>query len=298
MRYRYLIADVFSRQPFGGNQLAVFPEAEGLTDTLMQALAREFNFAETTFVFPPTDRSTVARVRIFTPRREVDFAGHPTIGTAAVLASLGVFATREGRGRAVLEEKVGPVSVEVEERAGAIYASLRLEGPVETARPAAAALAVARALTVPVESVVDCWYASVGLPFCLVHLSDAPMVDRAMLDRPAWADQLADGWSPHLYLFAGDLTPGGRLHARMFAPALGIEEDAASGSAAAALAGVAAERLPQSDGSFGWTVDQGVSLGRPSVLEIAATKQHGAVTSVQVGGFTVLVGEGQMEVPL
>jgi trans-2,3-dihydro-3-hydroxyanthranilate isomerase len=297
MRYRFVIADVFSRRPFGGNQLAVFPEASGLGDQVMQALAREFNFAETTFVFPPIDPSAVARVRIFTPRRELDFAGHPTLGTAAVLAALGVIPTPDGWGQAVLEERIGPVPVEMMTQGGAIHVTLQLAGPVVTATPPPARSAVARALSLPDAAVVDCWYASVGIPFCFVHLADPGLVDRATLDRTVWKESLADGWSAQLFFFSGALAPGSRLYARMFAPAFGIEEDPASGSAAAALAGVAAERLPQGDGSFAWTVDQGVSLGRPSELEIGATKREGRVTGVRVGGFSVLVGDGTIDVP-
>lgn len=297
MRYRFVIADVFTRRPFGGNQLAVFPEAAGLSDPVMQALAREFNFAETTFVFPPTDRSAVARVRIFTPRREVDFAGHPTLGTTAVLASLGVITTTDGRGQAILEENIGPVPVELTHGAGATHARLELAGPVHLASPPPPRSGVARALSLPLDAIVDCWYASAGIPFCFVHLADPAAVDRATLDRTAWQAELAEGWSPHLYLFSGSLAAGGRLYVRMFAPAFGIEEDPATGSGAAALAGVAAARLPEREGSFHWSIDQGVAMGRPSELEIGAMKREGRVTSVRVGGYSVLVGDGTMDVP-
>ena len=297
MRYRFFIADVFSQRPFGGNQLAVFPDARGLTDDQMQSLAREFNFAESTFVFPPRMSGSAAQVRIFTPRSEVDFAGHPTVGTAAVLTSLGVIAADGGCGTAILDERVGPVQVAVERRSGDIYAELTLVTGVDCPPAAPNPGAVAAALSLPVDTLIDCWFASVGIRFCYAHLRDAATVDQAVLDRTAWGKGLANAWSPNLFFFSGDLAPGGRLYARMFAPAFGIDEDAATGSASATLAGVAAQRLPEADGTFRWTVNQGVALGRPSTMEVAATKRDGAVISVQVGGFTAIVGDGHMEVP-
>ena len=297
MRHRFFIADVFSNRPFGGNQLAVFPDARGLAKEQMQSLAREFNFAESTFVFPATAAGSAASVRIFTPRRELDFAGHPTIGTAAVLTSLGLIGTSGGSGTAVLDEGIGPVEIGVDVSSGGLHAELTLKTAVEIPAAGPNPAGVAATLSLPVDAVVDSWFASVGLPFCFVHLKDPETVDRAVLDRGAWAKELAAAWSPHLFFFAGELVPGSLLYARMFAPALGIEEDAATGSGAATLAGVAAQRLADLEGTFRWTINQGVKLGRPSTLEIAATKRNGVVTHVQVGGFTVIVAEGQMDVP-
>jgi trans-2,3-dihydro-3-hydroxyanthranilate isomerase len=129
--HRFVIADVFTDQPFAGNQLAVFPEAAGISERAMQAIAREFNFAETTFVLPPRDPRHACRVRIFTPKAELPFAGHPTIGTASALAHLGRLGLENGKGLVVLEEGVGPVAVEVAVRGEAVFAELLVEKEVE-----------------------------------------------------------------------------------------------------------------------------------------------------------------------
>jgi len=253
---KFVICDVFTEQAFGGNQLAVFPDARGLAEGAMQALAREFNFAETTFVLPPQDPRHFRRVRIFTPKVELPFAGHPTVGTAAVLATLGLSSTNE----VVLEEGIGPVVVELELGGRAPFARLVLEKEAESPpdTPARAA------------------------------------VDRASLDRAAWSEHFARAWASSLYLFAGERAPGSRLYARMFAPAYGIEEDAASGSACAALAGRLAGRLSEREGTFTWRIDQGVAMGRPSLIEASAEKRAGRIARLKVGGYSVIVGEGNM----
>jgi trans-2,3-dihydro-3-hydroxyanthranilate isomerase len=291
MAHAFVIADVFTRTAFGGNQLAVFPDARGLSDRAMQALAREFNFAETTFVLPPADPRHTGRVHIFTPTRELPFAGHPTIGTAAVLASRGLVGQR-----VILEEGVGPVAVEVRLDGSVPYARLTREGEVEQpatrpSRPAAAAT-----ISLPERDVLDTWFGSVGVPFAFVHLASAEVVDRAVLERAAWTANFSRAWAPNLYLFAGEPAPGSQLYVRMFGPAFGIEEDPATGSGAAALAGCLADRLA-SDGTFAWQIDQGVCMGRPSRLETWAERRGGRTVAVKVGGSTVLVGEGTMSVP-
>jgi trans-2,3-dihydro-3-hydroxyanthranilate isomerase len=295
MQYRFVIADVFTARPFGGNQLAVFPDARGLGDRAMQTLAREFNFAETTFVLPPADPRHTRRVRIFTPRTEMPFAGHPTIGTAAVLASLGLVDPTGPAARVILEEGVGPVTVEVRLDGGAPFARLIREGEVES-RPDRPRAGRRRARSRCRRRRCATWFASVGVPFCFVHLASADAVDRATLERAAWAESFARAWAPNLFLFAGEPEPGSRLYARMFAPGLGIDEDPATGSGGATLAGCLADRLP-TDGTFTWQIDQGVAMGRPSQLEASAEKRGGRTVAVMVGGSTVLVGEGSMTVP-
>jgi len=296
MAHRFVIADVFTARPFGGNQLAVFPDARGLSGRAMQTLAREFNFTETTFVLPPADPRHTRRVRIFTPRTEMPFAGHPTIGTAAVLASLGLVDLTGHAATVILEESVGPVTVEVRLDGGAPFARLIREGEVEKPAHRPARGAAARALSLPEAAVRDTWFASVGVPFCFVHLASADAVDRATLERAAWAESFARAWAPNLYLFTGEPELGSRLYARMFAPGLGIDEDPATGSGGATLAGCLADRLP-TDGTFTWQIDQGVAMGRPSRLEASAEKRGGRTVAVTVGGSTVLVGEGSMAVP-
>jgi trans-2,3-dihydro-3-hydroxyanthranilate isomerase len=290
MAHRFFIADVFTDRPFTGNQLAVFPDGQGISDRAMQAIAREFNFAETTFVLAPNDAKHAARVRIFTPKTELPFAGHPTVGTAAVLARMRrvyVPAT------IVLEEGVGLVPVELALRGEDIYAHLISERPIEVPAAQPAKDAAAAALSLDPSAVVETWFASGGVRFCFVRLADRTAVDRAALDRAAWSKHFANAWSSNLYFFAGDQ----ELYVRMFAPALGIEEDPATGSGAVALAGVLASRLPAPEGSFTWRIDQGVAMGRPSKLEASAEKRGGRIVRIKVGGATVITGEGTMSVP-
>ncbi len=297
MSHRFVIADVFTETAFGGNQLAVFPDARGLSDRAMQVLAREFNFAETTFVLPPEDPRHTRRVRIFTPAAEIPFAGHPTVGTAAVLARLGLVAVPGGAATVVFEEGVGPVAIDIRLDGASTVTRLTLETDVESPPDRPAREAVAAALTLPMDAVMDVWFASVGLPFCFAHLADREVVDQAALDRAVWRARFAAAWSPHLFMFAGDTRPEGRLYARMFAPASGIAEDPATGSACAALVGTLAGRLPEREGAFAWRIDQGVAMGRPSLVEASAEKRDGRATKIQVGGSTVVVGEGSMTVP-
>lgn len=297
MPHSFVIADVFTEAAFGGNQLAVLPDGRGLSDRAMQAVAREFNFSETVFVLPPDDPAHGFRLRIFTPGGELPFAGHPTVGTAAVLARKGLIALRGGTGSVVFEEGVGPVSVELEVDDARAFARLSLETRVEhpDARPSPAAAAAA--LSLPVDAVREAWFASVGVPFCYVHLADRETVDRAKLDHAAWEREFARAFGRHFFFFSGDLAAGGSLYARMIAPDMGIAEDPATGAAAATLAGSLAERMPRGDAVFAWRIDQGVAMGRPSRIEASAEKRDGRTVRVMAGGCTVVVAEGTIQVP-
>lgn len=293
MGFEFALVDVFSDRPFGGNQLAVFPDAEGISDRTMQQLAREFNFSETTFVLPPRDPAHTCQVRIFTPTQELPFAGHPTVGTAAVLASLS-----KGRDSAerqfVFEEGIGPVTVAVDGQ----RVRLHLRSPnYETTEEAPPAPAIAKALALSEDAIAECWYAGMAVRFCFVRLANRELVDRAVLDKAAWAAGIADSWSPHLYIFAGDFGDGAHLNVRCFAPAIGIDEDPATGSACASLVASIAQRSPERDGSYRIQVDQGMAMGRPSALEGIAHKKDGRLTEVVVGGCATIVGNGTMTLP-
>jgi trans-2,3-dihydro-3-hydroxyanthranilate isomerase len=296
MDYQFVLVDVFADQPLSGNQLAVFPDGRGLSERAMQALAREINFAETTFVLPPRRADAAKWVRIFTPRSELPFAGHPTIGTAAVLAHLGAFDWRGDMAEAILEERVGPIRVSVSRGSAPLFTEISLESPLEIppARPDRSH--VAAALSLQPADILDCWFASVGLPFCFARVPDRAQVDRACLDRSAWRS-VANTWSPHLYIFAGEPSNGARLHARMFAPALGIEEDPATGSAAAALVGTLASWADKLDAKIAIEIEQGVVMGRPSRMHASATKRAGMVDRISIAGPSVVVGRGTMHVP-
>lgn len=266
--HRFVIADVFTDRPFSGNQLAVIPDARGLSDEAMQAIAHDFNFPESTFVLGED------RVRIFTPKNEMPFAGHPTVGTAAVLAHLRGL---ELPAKLTLVEGIGPVPVELERRGALIHARFAIGNPVEVpdSRPERAHAAAALAL--PESAVRETWFASGGVRFAVIRLADKAAVDRAQLDRAAWSRHFKDAWASQLFFFTGDT----EIYARMFAPAFGIFEDPATGSAAVALAGLL--RKPR------LTIEQGVAMGRPSKLE--ATFEKGRIT---VGGTTVIWAQGEL----
>jgi trans-2,3-dihydro-3-hydroxyanthranilate isomerase len=294
LRYKFLIVDVFSAEPFGGNQLAVLPEAAGITSEGMQRIAREFNFAETTFVLPPKDGANDARVRIFTPRAELPFAGHPTVGTASVL----VLSGRAKAGALVLELGVGPLAVEVRQASGqATWAAVTRLGQPEERPSLVTEAQVAEILGLKREDVRDCFDASVGLPFCFARLKDRASVDAARLDRHACIRQLSGGWASGVFLFAGRPANGGELYARMFAPALGIDEDPATGSACAALVGVLAARSGLADGEFELSITQGVAMGRRSDITASARLDDSQVASVSVGGFVTKIVEGEVDLP-
>ena len=298
MTWRFHIVDVFTASAFAGNALAVLPNARGLTATQMQAIAREFNFSETTFVFPDEASGVRPRVRIFTPRAELDFAGHPTIGTACALVMHGCLGVDlDIPTRLILEENVGPIAVDVERRDGVFHAALNLEEEIDLPSGAPSGPDAAAVLSLDAAEVRQTFFAGVGVPFCFVELRSEAAVDRAVLDRAAWSRAFASSWSPHVYLFAGGLDDGGSLYARMFGPALGVEEDPATGSACAALAGVLASRPEVGDGDLRLTIRQGVAMGRLGAIEAMARKCDGRVTSVGVAGAVSPVATGEIEAP-
>ena len=298
MSWRFHIVDVFTASAFAGNALAVLPDARGLKTAQMQAIAREFNFSETTFVIPDEASASSHRVRIFTPRAELDFAGHPTIGTACALAMCGSLGPDLGSpARLILEENVGPIMVDVERRDGFFHAALTLEAKIEMPAGAPSAGDAAAALTLDPADVRQTFYAGVGLPFCFVELRSEAAVDRAEIDRAAWSRTFAASWSPHVFLFAGRLENDGSLHARMFAPALGVEEDPATGSACAALVGALASKTEVGDGDLRLTIRQGVAMGRPSAIEALARKRYGRVASIGIAGAVSPVATGEIEAP-
>ncbi len=297
MEYQFHIVDVFSKTPFGGNQLAVLPEADGLSAVAMQNIAREFNFSETTFVTRVPLQENCFNVRIFTPRSELAFAGHPTIGTACVLAKAG-YTRGPQKHRLTLREGVGPIAVHVESRDGASHGTMTLSGKFEQPAEGTPSLEdLAAVLSVPKGDVAQSFCASLGLPFCFVQLVSRKVVDQCRLNGALWTRHMSGAASPHVFLFSGSLQNGAELYARMFAPALGIEEDPATGSACAALVAAVAERSTGTNSSIRLRVRQGVSMGRPSEIEASAGKIAGVLTSVSVSGATTFVASGVLNVP-
>ncbi|ACY18761.1 PhzF family phenazine biosynthesis protein [Haliangium ochraceum] len=296
MRYRYFICDVFTDQRFGGNPLAVLPQAEGLSERQMQQLAREFNFSESTFVFP--SKTHTRNVRIFTPLKEIPFAGHPNIGTAFALASAGEFGPFERSVSVTFEEAAGPVPITVERTATGIRCELQTPEPLSLGKTASAE-AVAAAVSLPVDAIQldnhPPQEASVGLPFLCVELRDRAALQRARVAADALDALAAAEISPaiHLYVRGDDEFD---LYARMFAPLHGLPEDPATGSANCALAGLLAHLQAARVGIFEWRISQGIEMGRPSVLEARSEKRDGHVVSTAIAGPSVMVSEGWIEV--
>jgi trans-2,3-dihydro-3-hydroxyanthranilate isomerase len=296
MKYAFQIVDVFSSTPFGGNQLAVLPDAVGISTEGMQKIAHEFNYGETTFVLPKNDPAKTCRVRIFTPRVELNFAGHPSVGTACALV-MKQYAGLSAPVRLILEENVGPVTVDVDYRNGGFHGTLTLSGKIESPTGAPSPSELAAVLSVEPAEVNQVFFASSGVPFCFAQLTSNEVVDRAVMNRAAWAATLSRAWSPQIYFFAGDLRDGGKLYARMWAPAMGIEEDSATGAACAALVGVMASKHDFGGTTYRLSIQQGVSMGRRSEIEAEAHKSGHVVTSVSVGGAAAYIASGEIEVP-
>jgi trans-2,3-dihydro-3-hydroxyanthranilate isomerase len=296
MKYTFHIVDVFSSTPFGGNQLAVLPDAAGISAEGMQKIAREFNFGETTFVLPKKDPANTCRVRIFTPRKELDFAGHPSVGTACALVMKQHVRSGDPI-RLILEENIGPVTVDVAQRNGGFYGKLTLTEKIEAPSGAPSPTELAAVLSVEPAEVSQVFFAGVGVPICFAQLNSNEVVDRAAINRAAWSATLSRAWSPHLFFFAGDLRDGSKLYARMWAPALGIEEDNATGSACAALVGAMASKPDFGGTAYRLSIQQGVLMGRRSEIEAEARKSGNVVTSVSVGGATAYIASGEIEVP-
>jgi trans-2,3-dihydro-3-hydroxyanthranilate isomerase len=298
MGYRYYICDVFTCTRFGGNQLAVLPHADGLSARQMQLIAREFNFAESTFVFPSTAGHT-RRVRIFTPTTEVPFAGHPNIGTAFALATAGEFGPIDSSITVSFEEKAGVVPVSIHRREGEpIWCELCAPEPLSLGK-AISAQSLASAVSLGPDDIVTTTHspqvASVGLPFLMAELTDRAALARARVNLDGIDALVSAGVTPdvHLYTRSADDFD---IRARMFAPRDGVPEDPATGSANCALAGLLSHYRDASNGSFRWRIAQGVEMGRPSVLEARAEKREGLVVDTWIGGASVLVSEGVIEV--
>ena len=296
MKYTFHIVDVFSSTPFGGNQLAILPDAAGISPEGMQKIAREFNFGETTFVLPKNDPANTCRVRIFSPRTELDFAGHPSVGTACALV-MKQHVRLSDPIRLILEENIGPVTVDVTQRNGGFHGTLTLSAKIEAPTGAPSPPDLAAVLSIEPSEVSQSFFAGVGVPFCFAQLSSNEVVDRATINRAAWTATLARAWSPHVFFFAGNLQDGGKLYARMWAPALGIEEDSATGAACAGLVGAMASQPDCDETAYRLSIQQGVSMGRRSEIEAEARKSGGVVTSVSVGGATAYIASGEIEIP-
>ena len=306
MKRRYVTTDVFTDRMFGGNPLAVVLDAEGLSGTEMQAIALEFNYSETTFVLPPDDPANTAKVRIFTPRTEVPFAGHPNVGTAFVLARespSAAAAAASAAGMFLFEERAGLVPLTLLREHGAtVGAELRApetlsRGSVVSREVAAACLSLDPsdiALQVHAPQIV-----SVGLPFLVVELGSRDALRRSTPNVAAHAALLPLDGADAIFAYwrASDRPPASDeavLHARTFSPLDGIVEDPATGSACAATIALLATLESGRHADLGWRIHQGVDMGRPSLLLGRTATQNGVVTATHIGGRCVAVLEGTL----
>lgn len=312
MPYKYHTADVFTDSAFGGNQLAVIPDARGLTTEQMTAITREFNYSETVFVLPPENPGNTRRVRIFTPGSELPFAGHPTVGTAYVLALTGEIALDGDETRIVFEEGVGPVPVLIRSKDGKPYfsqlsaAKMPERGPLTYDADRIAAIVSLSRDDIDNSGPYAIEGVSAGLPFVFVPVRSLEALGRARIKLDLWEKELKTSWAPEVYLFVekeesrsrGGVKNGDAvLQVRMFAPNVGVAEDPATGSAAAAFGGYLAWRSDRKDGTLNYTLHQGVEMGRPSKLLVETDLAGGKVQAVRVGGASVLITSGTLHVP-
>jgi len=295
MSRRYVTLDVFAERPFAGNPLAVMFDAEGLDDAAMQAIAQEFNYSETTFLLPPEDPRNTATLRIFTPTREVPFAGHPNIGSALAVARRGALFGQAIGDEIVFEERAGLVRIAVTRENGApIEAELTAPTAFSLGATVDVAAAAACARLDPGDIADDRHgpvAASVGLPFVFAEVRDAAALARA---RPGPEEAFAalPPDAPDIMIYVRDGDSGAQ--ARMFAPLDNIPEDPATGSACAALMGLTAHLDPRADGVFALDIGQGEAMGRPSRIRAAADKSGGVVSAVRVAGRAHEIMEGRL----
>ena len=298
MQRRYVTVDVFTDRAFGGNPLAVVLDAGGLSTAQMQAIATEFNYSETTFVLPPRDGANDAQVRIFTPKQEVPFAGHPNVGTAFVLATQAAKPPARFR----FEEGAGLVPVEILQQAGRVvgaeltapqaFSKLSQLSAEQAAGCGSLSAADIRTDRHPPQIV------SVGMAFLVAELHSRDALRRARPDPAVFARELPCDGAFAVYFYTRDVPPPEQpldLQARMFFPgSSGLIEDPATGSATLAAAALLADLADQRDGEFKLRFGQGVDMGRPSLLLTRVVKANGGIVSAHVGGCCVPMMEGTL----
>lgn len=295
---RYLVYDVFTQQRLAGNPLAVVLDAEGLDETAMQRIAREFNYSETTFVSPPRDPMHKARVRIFTPTFEMPFAGHPTVGTAIALAGL---TSQDGTDQLiVLEENIGLLRCAVSRADGGSFAEFDLPEMPRALDLGIEPEVVGAALGLGPHEIgfenhrVGLWTA--GVPYITVPVAGLDIIGRVALDNQAWMDlspRRGDGKRASAYVYTRDTVHhDSSFHARMLVPGSPSYEDPATGSAAAAFSGAIARFDKLDEGPNRFWIEQGMEMGRPSRIRLEIDVDSGKMTTARIGGHAVKVAEG------
>lgn len=301
---KFYQADVFTSEPFGGNPVAVFPDADGLSDDQLQQIAREMNLSETVFVFPPTDPAAVVRLRIFTPTQELPFAGHPVIGAFYLLAQIGrVPLTRAVTGL-LYECNIGLFPVELHAEGGAIQYVVMSQpkpeflGPVNSADYSyklASALGLPKYVVAEAKSPIE--VVSTGLPVLILPIRTLTSVRSIRPDASAITDLCGRVGANGIMVFTTvTVEPDSTVHTRMFAPAIGILEDPATGSASGALgAYLVQNRIVEVGATTEIVSEQGYEIGRPSRILIQVDSADGVIQTVKVGGECVTVVEGLLK---
>jgi trans-2,3-dihydro-3-hydroxyanthranilate isomerase len=301
MNLNFTTVDVFTDTQFGGNPLAVVLNAEGLSTQQMQAIAAEFNLSETTFVLPPKNPAHTAEVRIFTPRSELPFAGHPNVGTAFVLGRTGQSYGRAIEGtRLLFEEKAGLVPIDLL-KDGSTVSGARLASPQElsTGKKVAPDL-IASACALPAEAIElehhQPVIASCGAAFILAEVKNREALAQAAPRADVFSRHFSTMPAIGILLYTRVTEGGVDIRCRMFAPLNGIPEDPATGSANVALVGLLAQLRPEANLTLDLAIMQGVEMGRPSLLQARAVKADGRVTQTLIGGHCVPVTTGTLQV--
>jgi trans-2,3-dihydro-3-hydroxyanthranilate isomerase len=305
MPRRYAILDVFTNKPLAGNPLAVVLDGDDLDDKRMQAIAREFNLSETVFLRPPENPAHSARIRIFTPGRELPFAGHPTVGTAVLLALEGAAKNpAQHETMLMLEENVGPVrcGAFIKDGKGSRAGHAIFDVPMipETVPANLDREAVAAALgLLPAEIGFENHQPSAfsaGTPYVFVPVRDLAALARAAATPGAFSVALG-GISHAMYLYCRETVGTGRqFHARCFAPDVGIIEDPATGGAAAAFPGAILRFDTLPSGSHRLVIEQGFEMGRPSLIGLEIDVAGGRIEAARIGGDAVVVAEGTLTI--
>ncbi|MBI3355877.1 MAG: PhzF family phenazine biosynthesis protein [Nitrospirae bacterium] len=301
---KFYQADVFTSEPFGGNPVAVFPDAKGLTDDELQQVAREMNLSETVFVFPPTDPAAVVRLRIFTPTQEIPFAGHPVLGTFYILAQLGLIAAKEAVTRLMQECNIGLFPVELHAEDGQVVRVVMSQpkpeflGPVDQAEDiykVAVALGLAKHVIADTKWPLE--VVSTGLPVLIVPVRTLTAVRSIRPDASAITDICGRFGANGVMVFTTVTVESfASVHTRMFAPAIGILEDPATGSASGALGAYLVQNgVVQVGPTTEIIVEQGYEVDRPSLILVQVESDDDAIQEVKVGGHCVMMVEGVLK---
>lgn len=298
MRLDYHLLDVFTNRQFGGNQLAVFPDPpRAIPATMMQRIAAELNLSETTFIFPPADSENDYRLRIFSPAAELPMAGHPTVGSAYLLARLGSVGRLEGEKTIVFEEGIGPIAASIRADGKGEPAAVWMQQPIpqflDIFEDRAALASMLSLATADIRDDIPAQVLSSGLPFLFVALKSLSALRAIGFRHDKWAEHFAGSNAQNVFVTTTETVyEGSSAHSRMFAPALGISEDPATGAASGPLGAYLLKyNLVQAKAMIS---EQGFEMGRPSFIRIEVRRDLDTFSEVAVGGECAYIGHGAL----